>query len=57
MRGILSIRAQMIMRKTSGSLIMAAVFFVLGMTGSALGATQQAKSFDGTACQTGSRHV
>ena len=48
MRGILSIRAQMIMRKTSGSLIMAAVFFVLSMTGSALGATQQAKSFDGT---------
>ena len=46
MRGILSIRAEMIMRKTSGSLIMAAVFFVLGMTASALGATQQAKSFD-----------
>ncbi len=48
MRGILSIRAEMIMRKTSGSVIMAAVFFVLGMTASALGATQQAKSFDGT---------
>jgi hypothetical protein len=48
MRGILSIRAEMIMRKTSGSLIMAAVFFVLGMTASALGAAQQAKPFDGT---------
>jgi hypothetical protein len=48
MRGILSIRAEIIMRKTSGSLIMAAVFFVLGMTASALGAAQQAKPFDGT---------
>jgi hypothetical protein len=48
MRGILSIRAEIIMRKTSGSLILATVFFVLGMTTSALGAAQQAKPFDGT---------
>jgi hypothetical protein len=36
------------MSKTSGSLIMAAVFFVLGVTASALGAAQQTKPFDGT---------
>jgi hypothetical protein len=48
MRGILSIRVEIIMRKTSGTLIMAAVFFVLGMTASAFGAAQQTKPFDGT---------
>ncbi len=47
-RGILSIRVEIIMRKTSGTLIMAAVFFVLGMTASAFGAAQQTKPFDGT---------
>ena len=48
MRGILSIGVEIIMRKTSGTLIMAAVFFVLGMTASAFGAAQQTKPFDGT---------
>jgi hypothetical protein len=37
---------------------MATVFFVLGMTTSALGAAQQAKPFDGTnLTATGSRRV
>jgi len=48
MRGILSIRAEILMWKTSGSLILVTVFFVLGLTTSALGAAQQAKPFDGT---------
>ena len=41
MRGLLFIRAEIIMRKTSGSLIVAVVFLVLGMTASAFGATRK----------------
>ena len=48
MRGLLFIRAEIIMRKTSGSLIVAVVFLVLGMTASAFGAIQQARPFDDT---------